>query len=172
VKRLWVVAGVLFLALAGCRRHPRRDRPYEEVKVEEWQKSQAVDAAERLRAVFNASACQPIYDAADAYFRKNQSSFEWDTECELLKKQLGSWQSFQVTHTQRCATPLVVCVGGAAKFEKGDKQIDLAWLLTPQGPQLFWIAMQQDEQHWKQIPPMPFLYRLMDPMPVRFVKNG
>jgi hypothetical protein len=37
---------------------------------------------------------------------------------------------------------------------------------------LFWIAVRQDEQHWKQIPPRPFLYRLMDPMPVRVTKNG
>jgi hypothetical protein len=171
VKLLGVVAGILFLALGGCRRHPDRRDPFADVNVEEWQKTQAVDAAERLRGVFNTSACEPIYAAAAAFFR-TQGRLEWASECELLKKQMGSWQSFQVLQAQRCGTPVVVCVGGPAKFEKGEKRIDLAWLLTPTGPQLSWIAIQQDELHWKQIPPVPFLHRLRDPMPVRVIKNG
>ena len=172
MKLLCVVAGILFLALGGCRRHPRRDRPLEETKVEDWQQTQAVAAAERLRGVFNDGPCEPIYAAAAAYFRR-QDSLDWSSECERLKTELGSWRSFQVTGSQRCAAPeVVVCIGGPAEFEKGKKQIDLAWQLTQNGPQLFWIAVQQDEQHWKQIPPRPFLYRLMDPIPVRVIKNG
>jgi len=142
------------------------------MKVEDWQKEQAVVAAERLRGVFNNSACEPIYAAAAAYFR-TQDSLDWSSECERLKKELGSWQSFQVTDSQRCAAPeVVVCIGGPAEFDKGKKQIELAWLLTLRGPQLFWIVVQEDERHWKQIPPRPFLYRLMDPLPVRVIQNG
>jgi hypothetical protein len=173
VKLLLVVAGSLFLALAACRRHPDRRDPFRDVKVEDWQKTQAEAAAIRLREIFNSSACQPIYDAAAAYFRANQDSIDWNTECEQLKKQLGSWQSFQVAGTERCGMPeVLVCVGGPAAFEKGNKQIYLAWLLTQTGPQLFWIAIQEDEQHWKQIPPAPLLHPLMDPLPLTVTRTS
>jgi len=46
------------------------------MKVEDWQNAQAVAAANRLREAFNNSACEPIYTAAAAYFR-SQDSVEW-----------------------------------------------------------------------------------------------
>lgn len=167
MKLLSVVAGIVLLASFACR------APRAEMKVEEWQRTQAESAATRLREVFNTAACQPIYNAAAEYFRIGQDPREWSVECEQLKQQLGSWQSFEVTQTQRWLMPgMVVSVRGSAGFERGKRQIDVAWLLTRTGPQLFWIAIQQDEQHWKQIPKRPLLHRLMDPIPINVIKNG
>jgi hypothetical protein len=157
---------------AACHRHPQVDRPITETKVEEWQRANATDAANRFRESFNTSTCEPMYNAAAAYFR-TQSSREWVAECEQLKKKLGSWRSFQVTDTQRCASrEVVVCVHGLAEFENGVQEIDTAWLLNSSGPQLFWIAIKRDERHWRQIPEMPFLHKLIDPIPIKVIQNG
>jgi hypothetical protein len=160
------------LLLPACHRHPPVEDPSEYMKVEEWQKAQAIDAANGLREVFNNSACEPIYTAAAAHFR-SQNSVEWTRECERLKKDLGTWRSFQITYTGRCALPgVVVCVGGTAEFEKGHSQIDLAWLLNTDGAQLFWLALKKGDGRWLQLPPRPFLYRLIDPMPIKAIQNG
>jgi hypothetical protein len=174
VKLLRVVGGTIFLVgvlLPACRR-ARLNNPLENVKVEGWQTAQAVDAVSRLREGFNNSSCEPIYTAAAAKFR-TQDAREWTTECDKLKQQLGSWRSFQITGTQRCAMPqVVVCVGGPAEFEKGRADIDTAWLLTKSGPKLFWIAVKENERHWKLIPPTPLLHRLIDPLPIKAIQNG
>jgi hypothetical protein len=168
--KLLSIVLIACLLLLGCDRQRRAQNAALEVKVEDWQTAQAVGASDRLREVFNSSACAPIYGAASAYF-KTQSSFDWDTECERLKLQLGSWRSFQMTSAQRCGEG-IVCIHGPAQFEKGRKEMDVAWLLTQHGPQLEWIALKENEQHWKQIPPRPWLYKLMDPIPIKVTKNG
>jgi hypothetical protein len=164
VKLLPVVGGTLFFAFAACQRHSRSESSLENWKVEPWQKTLAVDAANHLREVFNHGTCQQIYTDASAYFR-SQDSLKWGRECELLKKKIGSWRAFDNPDAQRCARPeVVVCIG--------QTDIDIAFLLTNTGPQLYWIAVREDERHWKQIPPRPFLYRLMDPIPINVIQNG
>ncbi len=169
--KLLPVVLIASLLLPGCGHQRRAQNSALDVRVESWQKAQAVAASDRLREVFNSNACAPIYAAASAYF-KTQSSFDWDTECQRLKKQLGSWRGFQVTYAQRCGGEVIVCIHGPAEFEKGQKEIEVAWLLTQHGPELEWIALKESEQHWKQIPQRPWLYRLMDPIPIKVTKNG
>ena len=160
------------LLLAACHRRQRAETPWEDMKVEEWQNARAVDAANRFREVFNDGSCAPIYAAAAPYFR-SQDSLEWASECERLKKELGTWRRFQIAFTERCAMPeVVVCVTGAAEFEKGRTEIGLAWLLDKNGTRLFWIALKESEQHWRQIPQRPLLRRLIDPPPIRAIQNG
>ncbi len=160
------------LLVPACRPRPQVSHALEEMKIEEWQKAEATDAANRFLEAFNTSKCEPMYHAAAAYFR-TQSSSEWATECELLKKKLGSWRSFQVTETLFCASQgVVICVHGSAEFENGMQEIDTAWLLDSGTAQLFSIAIKKDERHWQQIPEMRLLHKLMDPIPIRVIKNG
>ncbi len=159
------------LLLPTCHRRPPADEPLEHMRVDDGQKARAIDATNQFREIFNNSDCLPIYDKAAANFR-TQDSQDWERECERLKE-LGSWRSFQITDTERCAAPeVVVCVIGPAEFEKGQTEIGIAWLLGKDGARLFWLAIKEDEWHWRQIPPIPFGHRWIDPPRMKSPKDS
>lgn len=161
-----------FLLISACHRHPRAADSLLEMKVEDWQKAQAADAANHFREIFDNTGCLPIYDEAAAHFR-SQGSQDWARECERLKKELGPWKSFQITDAQRCAAPeVVICVFGPAKFEKEQTEIEVAWLLSKGGAQLYWLAVKEGERNWRLIPPMPSRHRWIDPPPVKSPKDS
>ncbi len=131
--------------------------------IEASQRALAVKGVQKLRADWNDGACQSIYEQAALHFR-TQKAEEWLEKCWQLHKDLGAWQSFTPLNAVRCGAPeLVVCLPGSGVFAQGRKRLELAWRLQNKRPALFWLILQQDDDHWLQIPDQQDKLRFADP---------
>ena len=130
--------------------------------MDDAQKTRALDAVSSFREALNSGSCGLIYSRAGAYFQKDTSR-EWESDCEDLRKEFGTWRGFDFHFAQRCAEPeVVVCIVGHADFEQKSAEVELAWLLDKGDTRLFWIALKRDEQRWVRIPLRPDLNRFHD----------
>lgn len=137
--------------------------------MSEIQKRQALDAMKHLQAEFNTRNCELIYEEAGAHFR-SQDPMDWGRECALLKDELGSWRSFQVSDAERWPNrEATFCIFASADFESQSKQLAVAWTFNERGAELFFIAVQLDEKHWKNLPSGPNLIGgpWIDPPPAK-----
>jgi hypothetical protein len=166
------IVAIAFLFLAVCNSHGRSAKDplnFLKIPVDEGQRTLALDAVNGLRDAFNKGSCLSIYEQAAAHFR-TQSLEEWMSQCKELEENLGSFQSFSASSVGRCSggpPPIMVCLGGAARFAKGIKEVHVAWLLDNGRTQLMWIALKQNQGTWMQIPPWRGLQHPMFDTPPR-----
>jgi len=144
--------------LAGCssRQHVPDFPP-----VDAAQRASVLDASAKLREVFNGgSACELIYNFPS--YPKER----WLADCEQLRDDMGSWQTFRPTFVERCAMPEVsICVAGDATFAKGNRILELIWSLDHGRTQLRTIGWREDAE-WIWIPPLANPHKHWDPPPV------
>jgi hypothetical protein len=157
------LAAILLTSLFPLACHTRRS------EMTEIQKSQALDAMKHLQAEFNTRNCELIYQEAGAHFR-SQDPMDWRRECALLTEEMGPWRSFQVRDVQRWPrSEPAFCIFATADFQNQSKELAIVWTFSRKGAELFSIAVQRDEQHWKNIPAAPELNRgpWIDPPPTK-----
>ena len=151
-----------FLLTAACSRHAHAPDALA-VPVTDRQRSQALEGVMKLRELFNNNSCQTVPEQADGAYR-NLSSEEWIGECEQLKTNLGQWKGFEQRWATRCGAPdLVICIGGPARFTRGDQVMDVALRLTSGRAELVWISLKLTDDHWTTIPAFQSPFRLADP---------
>lgn len=149
------VSSIAFLFMAACHSHDRAGKDPFDIPVTEGERMLAVDAVNRLRDAFNSGSCRSIYEQATTSFRA-QPPGGWMSQCRELRETLGSWQTFSATSAVRCGTGasgVIVCVGGAARFAKGIREVDVASLLDNGRTQLMWISLRENQGTWVQMPP-------------------
>ena len=124
----------------------------------------------RLRGAFNRGACQSIFDKADQVFRLRQSQHAWLSECERLRKKMGSWQSFRARVEHGPGVPLSVVVFGEAEFANGRwrtrTQVETVWHFDHGRAELFSLFWN-GETIPMRAPSRP-RDRYMDPPPKRY----
>ena len=111
-------AAVLSMLLVGCSGHAKQRALVLETAGKP-REALALAGVSRLREAFNRGACQSIFDEADLVFRLRQSQKAWLSECERLRRNLGSWRSFQAHLAHGPGVPLSVVVYGQAEFARG-----------------------------------------------------
>jgi hypothetical protein len=161
------LVSIAFLFMAACHSQDRTAKDALGTPVDERQRTLAVDAVDGLRDAFNSGSCQSIYDLAAAHFR-TQSLEEWISQCRELNENLGSWQTFSASSAQKCGggpSAVILCVRGSARFAKGIKEVDVAWLLDNGRAKLMWISLRRSQGTWVQIPPWRGPGQLWDPPP-------
>ena len=157
-KRTMASAG-LSIFLAACRIsgiHKEMDFP-----VSQKEQTLAIDEARKFREGFNKGACQAIYAEASEFFR-HQPAQDWMSQCSELRERLGPWRNSNLKSAVRCgARPQIVCLDGAAVFDKGRYGLELAWTFRDGRPRLFWWMLQGGGQK-TQLPPFPNPRNLID----------
>jgi hypothetical protein len=107
--------GLTLLALTsfGCRR-PEKE-------------TIAASAILELRETFNKGECASVYAEADPAFR-SQSEESWVTQCERLRHDLGSWQSFRGKGVEQGSVdPRFRLLTGQAVFANGAYHLEMLW---------------------------------------------
>jgi hypothetical protein len=155
----WKSAGVKAISLillAGCG---SRQQVSMFPPVDAAQRTSALEAVSGLREVFNRNAgCEAVYNFPS--YPKER----WLADCAQLQSDMGSWQSFGPRTIARCAMPeTIICLDGDANFAKGDRIMELTWLLKDGRAKLLAIAWH-DGRQWIRIP--PFTDRHQDTPPV------
>ena len=141
-----VLAALGILLLSGCARSGRPEQQFP--PVEGAQRVAVLEATGKLRDDFNSDAgCDAIY-AFPSYPKER-----WLADCAQLHSDMGSWRSFRPRTIARCAMPeTFICLDGDAAFTKGDRILELTWLLQDGRVRLVAIAWQ-DGRQWIRIPP-------------------
>jgi hypothetical protein len=107
--------GLMLLVLTsfGCRRAEKE--------------TVAASSILQLREMFDKGECSSVYAGADPAFR-SQSEENWVRQCEQLRHDLGSWQSFQKNGAeQELADPRFRLVSGEAVFANGTYHLEMYW---------------------------------------------
>jgi hypothetical protein len=130
IIRRWTLFA-LALTFAGCNDTQK-------------QKSLAIAASQRFQQLYNAGACQQIYDDASAYFQRHETRSRWLKDCDEVRKRFGSWIAF--TPGSNNSWPFgsvgIVWVRGAARFENGAAEVRLDWDLGNDRPALNNVLIQ------------------------------
>src|SRR6202043_1153651 len=83
-------------------------------------------------------------------------SEEWTTQCEQLKTNFGSWQSFDLSETVRCSAPAVlICADGSGHFAQGNLEMGVAVLLENEHARLVSMSFKAMDGDWKHVPSRP-----------------
>ena len=127
--------------------------------VDAVQRASVLDATAKLREVFNGDkACESIFNFPS--YPKER----WLADCA----QLQTWahgRTSALDFVERCGMPEVaICVDGDATFAKGNRILELIWLLDNGRAQIRTIGWREDNE-WIWIPPLANPHRHWDPPP-------
>ena len=155
------IAIVALLALPACHRTPR-EGTFHVTTATDAQRKLALDATETLREDLNNGACQSIYIESSTFFR-TQSPEEWKSQCDKLRKTLGTWQSFNLSLAEFFDDSPILFTRGPAAFANRTTEISTGWRLDHGTAKLNQIDIKQDEEHWTNIPVPRDFHPFADP---------
>lgn len=124
--------GLMLLVLTsfGCRRAEKEGT--------------AASAILELREMLNKGECASVYAEADPAFR-SQSEESWVTQCERLRHDLGSWQSFQGKGAEQgSVNPRFRLVAGEAVFASGAYHLEMLWNVSVLPARLCYLQLGTD----------------------------
>jgi hypothetical protein len=149
-KRVGVKAIGLIL-LSGCSSRTQGP-PFP--PIDAAQRVSVLDATVKLRDVFNGDrACESIYEGASQSLQ-SVGKTAWLTDCDQFRADWGSWQSFTPTATVRCGMPqILVCVDGTGVFAKGNRTLELIWVLDSGRSQFVDLRWQLGGSLWMDLLP-------------------
>jgi hypothetical protein len=92
----------------------------------------AVAATKHFQELYNAGACEQLYDDAGHYFQAHETRPRWLRDCADLRRRFGDWTEFTPTSNNAWpfGEPGTVWVRGPAQFSNGPADVRMDWNLA------------------------------------------